>query len=407
MKKIAVVGGGIIGLAIAFKLSQEKFKVTLFEKENTLGKHQSGKNSGVLHCGLHYKPGSLKANLAVSGIRKMKSFCEKNNVDFDICGKVVAASNEREISFLHDLAYRGERNGLKGLKFLNGKELKLREPCLKAQKALLVPEEGIVDYHKVMEKMTEIILANDGEILFNHEVLCISEEESSTTKVICANYEESFDYIISCTGVHSDRTFNILTKEKSPLRIIPFKGEYLRIKPEFQHIVNHLIYPVPDPLYPFLGVHFTRLINGDREVGPNAVLALKREGYGTFDISLTDTLDTITYSGFINFIRNNFSFALNEFKSSLSIKAFVHKAQQLVPDFEEYMVDISKEKPSGIRAQAMDKSGELIMDFKIERRKNQIHILNAPSPGATASLAISEYVLSNYLLNDKNYKWRD
>ena len=407
MREIAVVGGGIIGLAIAYTLSKERFKVSLFEKESEIGSHQSGKNSGVLHCGLHYKPGSLKAHLAVRGIREMVSFCQKNHVDYEICGKVVAATNEKEEKLIEDLAERGKKNGLRDLKFLTKKELNKREPYLKANKALIVPEEGIVDYSSVMNKMAHLILQNGGSIYTQHKVLGSVINRNGRNTVICNNYEGDYDWIISCTGLHSDRNFKQLTKEQSPLKIIPFRGEYLRIKPEFENIVNHLIYPVPDPTYPFLGVHFTRLINKEREVGPNAVLALKREGYNPYSFSIKDSLDTITYPGFIKFLGQNFSFAVNEFKSSLTIGAFVKKAQKLIPDFHENMVDTAEEKASGVRAQAMSRNGELLMDFQVEKRNNQIHILNAPSPGATASLAIAKYILSVYLFEDENYKWKE
>jgi L-2-hydroxyglutarate oxidase len=393
-KKILIIGGGILGLAVSFKLSKFKTnKITLLEKEDKLGKHQSGNNSGVLHCGLYYEPDSLKAKLAVDGIRQMISFCQDNKIEHDVCGKIVVASNIREISLLDSLAKRGELNGLKGLKILTKQQLREREPNVKAEKSLLVPEEGIVDYHKVMNKMSVLIKENGGKFYFGSEIL--KTTEGSDGIIVETNcFKEKFDLIINCTGLQSDLTYKKLTKNKRPLRIIPFRGEYLEIKDEYKNLVNHLIYPVPDPQYPFLGVHFTRMINGGREVGPNAVLALKREGYKNTQISLGDSFDTFTYEGFYKFLYKNFGFAVNEFASSIFKSSFVNKAKKLIPDVEGYML---KDGTAGVRAQAMDKSGNLIMDFKIYKHQNQIHVLNAPSPGATASLSIADYIIENYI----------
>jgi L-2-hydroxyglutarate oxidase len=397
MKEVAIIGGGILGLAIGYELgsSHPNFKVTLFEKENGLGKHQSGNNSGVLHCGLYYQPGTLKAKLAVDGIREMIAFCEKNQINHEVCGKIVVASNDREIGLLNNLADRGAKNGLKGLKFLNPEELKQRESNVRAQKALLVPEEGIVDYMQVMDVMAQNIINTGGEIYTNNKVLGLSASNGKSTLLKTENSEHAFDLVINCSGLFSDRTYSNLTFKKSPIKIVPFRGEYMQIANEYKYLVNHLIYPVPDPKYPFLGVHFTRMINGGREVGPNAVLALKREGYKNTDFSLNDTFDSLTYKGFINFFAKNTSFAMGEFLSSLSIKAFVAKSKKLIPEVEEYM--FVKGGTAGVRAQAISPQGELIMDFNIIKENNQIHVLNAPSPGATASLSIAKYIIQNYI----------
>ena len=394
MKKIGIIGGGILGLSIAHALVlTKKYKVHLFEKENEIGQHQSGNNSGVLHCGLYYEPGSLKANLAVNGIREMISFCKKHKIDHDICGKLVVASNEYEVKSLENLAQRGKLNGLKGLKFLNKSELNKREPNVLAFKSLLVPEEGIVDYRQVMNKLSEIIQECGGMIHLNSKIQKVINQNNSIT-VFSNENEINFDKIINCTGLFSDRTFNLITKKKRPLRIIPFRGEYMKIKSEYNDIINHLIYPVPDSKYPFLGVHFTRMINGDREVGPNAVLAFKREGYKNTDFSISDTLDSVVYKGFFNFLKNNFSFAVGEFSSSIFLSSFVNKAKKLIPDIKPEMLEKGN---AGVRAQAMDPNGDLIMDFRIVNEKNQIHVLNAPSPGATASLSIANHIINNYL----------
>ncbi len=397
MKQVAIIGGGILGLAIGYELGVKhpNFKISLFEKEDRFGKHQSGNNSGVLHCGLYYQPGSLKAKLAVDGIREMISFCKKNNIHHEVCGKIVVATDDREIGFLNNLADRGAKNGLNGLKFLSPDEIKQREPNVRANKALLVPEEGIVDYKQVMEVMAKYILNSGGEIYTNNKVLGLTSSKENSTILKTQQREKAFDLVINCTGLFSDRTYTNLTSKRSPIKIVPFRGEYMHIADEYKCLVNHLIYPVPDPKYPFLGVHFTRMINGGREVGPNAVLALKREGYKNTDFSLKDTFDTLTYKGFLNFVAKNTSFAIGEFVSSLSKSAFIAKSKKLIPDVEDYM--FVKGGTAGVRAQSISPTGELIMDFNIIKENNQIHILNAPSPGATASLSIAKYIIQNYI----------
>lgn len=397
MKKVAIIGGGILGLSIGYKLatSSRHYKVTIFEKESEVGCHQSGRNSGVLHCGLSYEPNSLKAQLAVEGVREMIAFCRRNEVNFEQCGKIVVATNQNEDKILQDIAIRGKTNGLKNLKFLNKNEIHQREPNIVGINALLVPEEGIVDYKGVMLKLVELIKVNNGEVIFNAEITDISFENSKS--IVRNNSEESsFDLVINCAGLHSDRVFKNFSNTNRPIRIVPFRGEYMRFKDEYRDMINHLVYPVPNPKYPFLGVHFTRMINGDREVGPNAVLALKREGYKSTDFSVRDTIDILSYRGLHNFIGKNFNFALGEFSSSISKKSFINKARIMMPDISDVMLNSGT---SGVRAQAMSPKGELLMDFKIEKMANQIHILNAPSPGATASLAIANYIINNFIDN--------
>lgn len=398
MKEVAIIGGGILGLAIGYKLStlQKRFNVTVFEKESGLGKHQSGNNSGVLHCGLHYQPGSLKSKLAVDGIRQMISFCENNHINYDICGKIVVSGNDREDRLLNNLADRGNRNGLQGLKFLNHTELKEREPNVKATKALLVPEEGIVDYAQVISVLSKFILGSGGHIFLNSKVLSVKSNNYKHVILKTEKFEKEYDYLINCSGIYADRTYTSLTSKKSPIKIVPFRGEYMNILERYKHIVNHLVYPVPDPKYPFLGVHFTRTINGRREVGPNAVFAFKREGYRNTDFSLFDTLDSLTYKGFFNFFVKNTSFVFEEFASSISAKTFVNKAKKLIPEIEGYMFEVAG-ATAGVRAQAISPGGELLMDFNIVKEKNQIHVLNAPSPGATASLSIAKHIIDNYM----------
>ena len=395
-KSIAVVGGGIIGLAVAYKLSQKKVKVTVFEKEANEGLHQSGRNSGVLHCGLYYQPGSLKAELSVQGIREMIAFAKEHQIAHDVCGKVVVATTDQEEKALDTLAQRGQKNGLSGLNYLSKTELKKREPFVRAQKALLVPEEGIIDYKEVMRVLIEKIKENNGSVYFQTPVNAINEETDKHVEISTKNGQQIFDYVVVCGGLWSDKTYSNLTKEKSPLKIVPFRGEYLKFKSGFEDRVNHLVYPVPDAQYPFLGVHFTRMIDGSREVGPNAVLALKRDGYKRSSFSLLDTYDSLTYPGLIRFVAKNFRFSINEFKSSLFMKDFIAKAQKMIPDVNASMFERG---PVGVRAQAISPEGELQMDFNVERSGRQIHVLNAPSPGATASLAIASHIINKYLPN--------
>jgi L-2-hydroxyglutarate oxidase len=396
MKSVAVIGGGLIGLATAYKLLEKHpgIKLDVYEKEDRPGRHQSGRNSGVLHCGLYYQPGSLKAKLAVEGIREMTAFCQTHGIEHEICGKVVVASNQQQNETLRGLAKRGEANGLTGLKFLSSTELKEREPMVHATATLLVPEEGIVDYKAVMNKLVALIEEHGGAVHFNSAIWQVSESKQNEVLVTTASGTKSYNWLVSCTGLHSDRTFSKYTSKKGPIRIIPFRGEYLSFKPEFEHMVNHLVYPVPDIKYPFLGVHFTRMISGEREVGPNAVLAFKREGYSNKDFNFKDTVESLTYVGFLNFLRKNFRFAMGEFASSLLTSSFIAKAKIMIPEVEANML---VKGTAGVRAQAMSAEGTLLMDFNIEREGNQIHVLNAPSPGATSSLAIASYILDNYL----------
>lgn len=396
-KKVAIIGGGILGLAIGYKLSLKtsEFDITVFEKESEVGCHQSGKNSGVLHCGLNYKPNSLKAKLAVEGIREMILFCKQNEVNFDQCGKIVVATNNDEDKVLQDIANRGKLNGLKKLKFLNKDEINKREPNIMGLNALLVPEEGIVDYKGVMLKLVNRIKLNGGNVFFNTEINNVVSKNNETI-INYKEQEKTFDLVINCAGLHSDRVFKNLSQTKRPIRIVPFRGEYMSFKDEYKDMVNHLVYPVPNPKFPFLGVHFTRMINGDREVGPNAVLAFKREGYRNTDFSVRDSFDSLSYVGLHNFIKNNFKFALGEFSSSLSKKAFINKAKKMMPEIDSNMLI---KGGAGVRAQALDPKGELLMDFRVEKLGNQIHVLNAPSPGATASLAIANYIINNYITN--------
>ena len=390
---IAIVGGGIVGLAIGYKLqSHRKYNIDLYEKEKQLGLHQSGRNSGVLHCGLAYKPGSMKAKLAVSGIRQMINYCKKHSINHDICGKIVVATSNHDLKLIDDLAERGKMNGLKGLKFLSDDELKQREPFVKSLKTLLVPEEGIVDYKAVMKSMSNNILSSGGNIYLSSKIEKI--KKINNKMYININSSKAYDYIINCTGLQADINYKKFSKEKRKMKIVPFRGEYYKLTEGAKKIVNHLVYPVGNPKFPFLGLHFTRMINGDREVGPNAVLAFKREGYKNSDISIKDMVDYLSYPGFLNFVRKNFLFCINEFSTSILKSSFLKKAQVLIPEITSNDI-ISG--PAGVRAQGIDLKGNLMMDFDVIKTNNQVHILNAQSPAATCSLAIADYIIENYI----------
>ena len=390
---IAIVGGGIVGLALGYKLSKVKGnKIHVYEKEKEVGFHQSGRNSGVLHCGLAYKPGSLKAKLAVSGIKQMVKYCIDYKINHDVCGKIVVASNEDEAKLLENTAQRGNLNGLKGLKYLNNRELKNREPFVSSHKTLLVPEEGIVDYKGVMMSMKENIINSGGNVFLDTKIEKVDENK----KFIYINKNSSISYniIIYTTGLQSDINFKKFTNNKLKAKIVPFRGEYYTLEEHAKKLVNHLVYPVGNPKFPFLGVHFTRMINGDREVGPNAVLAFKREGYKNTDISISEVLDYLSYLGFLKFIGKNFLFSLNEFSTSILKSSFLKKTQKLIPDIVSSDI---KRGPAGVRAQGIDNKGNLMMDFDIKTHKNQIHVINAPSPAATSALSIADYIIKNYI----------
>ena len=390
---IAIVGGGIVGLALGYKLSKVKGnKVHVYEKEKEVGFHQSGRNSGVLHCGLAYKPGSLKAKLAVSGIKQMVKYCVDYKINHDVCGKIVVASNEDEAKLLENTAQRGNLNGLKGLKYLNNRELKDREPFVSSHKTLLVPEEGIVDYKGVMMSMKENIINSGGRVFLDTKIEKVKENKNFI--YINNNSSISYNTIIYTTGLQSDINFKKFTNNKLKAKIVPFRGEYYTLEEHAKKLVNHLVYPVGNPKFPFLGVHFTRMINGDREVGPNAVLAFKREGYKNTDISISEMLDYLSYLGFLKFIGKNFLFSLNEFSTSILKSSFLKKTQKLIPDISSSDI---KSGPAGVRAQGIDHKGNLMMDFDIKIHKNQIHVINAPSPAATSALSIADYIIKNYI----------
>jgi L-2-hydroxyglutarate oxidase LhgO len=387
--KIAVIGGGIVGLATALQLLERfpRHQVLLLEKESGPGRHQSGHNSGVLHCGLYYKPGSKKAVMAVQGLRKMVEFCERHKIPYERCGKIVIATEKEEIPRLNDLLARGKANGLEGLELLGPEQIREYEPHAAGIAGIRVPQEGIVDYPAVTAAMVTEIRARGGEIQFSSKVTGLKNGGGWRIESTSGEYEA--DYLINCAGLYCDR-IGRMAGNRDGTKIVPFRGEYYKLKPERQSLVRNLIYPVPDPKFPFLGVHFTRLIHGGVEAGPNAVLAFAREGYRYSDISLRDSIETATFRGFWKFLARYPSMCWQEFHRSLSKALFCRSLQRLVPDIQ---VDDLSHGGAGVRAQALSPAGELLQDFHLVLQARALHVLNAPSPGATASLAIGDEII--------------
>ena len=388
-KQIVIIGGGIVGLATAHELLRRKpgTAVTVLEKEPRVGQHQSSHNSGVLHAGLYYKPGSQKARLAVSGLRRMVEFCQQHSIAHEICGKLVVAVDEAEVLRLQNLLERGQQNGLEGLQWLKPEQIREIEPHAAGIAALRVPQEGIVDYPRVCAVLQEEIAKAGGRVVTGAKVTRISPENAGW-RIESATGDFAADFLVNCAGLHCDRV-SALAGERREARIVPFRGEYYQLKKERQFLVRNLIYPVPDPKFPFLGVHFTRLIHGGIEAGPNAVLAFAREGYRKTDVNVADLWDALAFSGLWRFLGKHKRMSWEELKRSLSRRLFCQSLQRLVPEIREEDLEPGG---AGVRAQAMSPAGELIQDFHLVRRPNALHVLNAPSPAATASLAIGETI---------------
>ncbi|PYK60695.1 MAG: L-2-hydroxyglutarate oxidase [Verrucomicrobia bacterium] len=388
-QRIVIVGGGIVGLATALKLGRRlpRARITVLEKESQPGQHQSSHNSGVLHCGLYYQPGSTKARLAVSGIQEMIAFCREHNIPHEVCGKLVVAVEESELPRLNALQERGRQNGLQGLKLLKREQMREIEPHVGGVAALHVPQEGIADYPKVCAVLATKVSEQGGRIVTRAKAIALRPASGGWTVETTAGDFEA-DFLVNCAGLHCDRVSE-LAGEKREVRIVPFRGEYYQIKPDRQFLVRNLIYPVPDPQFPFLGVHFTRLIRGGIEAGPNAVLALSREGYRKTDVNLGDLYDALSFSGLRRFLSQHKRMCWEELKRSFSRRLFCESLQRLVPEIREGDLERGG---AGVRAQAMSPDGALIQDFHFVRRRNALHVLNAPSPAATASLAIGEEI---------------
>jgi len=380
-----VVGGGIVGLATALQLqrSRPSLRILVIEKEDALANHQTGNNSGVIHSGLYYKPGSLKALNCIRGYNLLVDFCRTENIPFELCGKIVVATEEHERPLLNNLYERGVQNGLTGMKRLRQEELKAYEPHVAGLEGIFVPQTGIVDYKVVAEKYGELLRKNGATINLNECVVSIKDKVVTTDK---ATY--SAKLIINCAGLYSDKVA-AMTVPGLNVRIIPFRGEYYKLKAEKEYLVKNLIYPVPDPNFPFLGVHFTRMAKGGVEAGPNAVLAFRREGYKKSDIHLGELVESLAWPGFQKVAKKYWRTGFGEMYRSFSKAAFTRALQKLIPEIQS---DDLVEGGAGVRAQACDRNGGLVDDFMILESEGAINVCNAPSPAATSSLAIGETV---------------
>ena len=386
---LAIVGGGIVGLAAAWQATMRfpRLKVIVLEKEATVGAHQSGHNSGVLHSGIYYKPGSLKAINCRAGKRALELFCAEQGVPYEICGKVIVAVNETELPRLEMIYQRGGQNGV-ACEMIGPERLRELEPFAPGVRAIHVPETGIVNYRRICEKLVELIQRRDGEVWTQARVTRLIREER-LIQIETDTGPLTADYVVTCAGLQSDRAARLAGRQCKD-QIVPFRGEYYEMKPEAQHFCRNLIYPTPDPSFPFLGVHFTRMIEGGVECGPNAVLALAREGYRKTDLNLADLAETLTYGGFLRLARKHWRMGLGEMWRSFSKAAFVRALQRLMPALRaEHLVPAR----AGVRAQAVSPAGELVDDFVIVAEGRVVNVLNAPSPAATSSLNIGRMVV--------------
>jgi (S)-2-hydroxyglutarate dehydrogenase len=384
--RIVIAGGGILGLSTAYRLMERlpDCSITLLEKEDGLATHQTGHNSGVLHTGIYYRPGSLKATNCREGKRQMQAFCDMHDIPYDICGKVVVATREEQLPMLQTILERGQANGAV-CRMIDRDELQAYEPEAAGIRAIHVPEAGIVNYRQICLKLGELLTEQGVEVHLGEAVTGL-ETRGSEQIVHSAKQTYTADTFINCTGLHCDRLARLGGYEPEA-RIVPFRGEYFMLKPEARHLCKNLIYPVPDLKFPFLGVHFTRMINGDVECGPNAVLAFAREGYRKTDVNWKDLCETFGYKGARRLFRKHFRMGLGEIHRSISKRAFVKALQHLVPAIqEEHLIPAE----AGIRAQAVAPDGRLVDDFLITRRPGQLHVLNAPSPAATSALNIGK-----------------
>lgn len=384
----AIIGGGIVGTVTAMALQETGIRnVIVLEADSKLAAHQTGNNSGVIHSGLYYKPGSLKAKNCVEGRELMYQFCEQHKIKYERCGKLVVAIRQEEIPQLQMLEERGKANGLTGIKRLTSEQLKEYEPHVNGLAGLFIPETGIVDYNQVTEAYAKIIMENGGEVKTNHKFLAlVKENDILIIATIAGEFRTKF--LVNCAGLYSDKVAKICGVNPG-LQIIPFRGEYYKLKKEKEHLVKNLIYPVPDTRFPFLGVHFTRMIKGGVEAGPNALLAFKREGYSHKDFSGADILEMAAYSGFWKMAAKYYKMGMGEFYRSLNKNAFVKALQKLIPEIEH---DDLTQGGAGVRAQAVDPNGKLVDDFRIVEAEKMIHVLNAPSPAATASISIGRAI---------------
>ena len=390
---VVIAGGGIVGLATAYQITNKypHMKVTVLEKESTVGVHQTGSNSGVIHSGIYYKPGSLKALNCREGRSMMEAFCKDEGIAYDICGKVIVAVNEPEVERLMNIYKRGQKNGVR-CEVIERERLCEIEPHTAGIKAIWVPDAGIVSYRDVALRLASKLEERGGEVVNDAFVRGI---ERSNDEVVVETKVGEFrgDYMINCTGLFCDRVAK-KTGERPDSKVVPFRGEYYDLKPESYHLCNNLIYPVPDPQFPFLGVHFTRMIDGRMECGPNAVLAFAREGYRKRDINLRDLAEALSYKGFRRMAAKHWKMGMGEMWRSFSKKAFVKALQRLVPSVTED--DLIRGR-AGVRAQLLGRDGALIDDFIILSSQRVINVCNAPSPAATSSLKIGKTIVEHLI----------
>ena len=412
---IAIIGAGIVGLATAYKIvkAQPNLRICVIEKEYDLGLHQTSTNSGVIHSGIYYKPRSLKAINCKKGYDELLIFTKQHGIPHNICGKVIVATNQSELPSLDNILKRGEANGLTGIRLISAEECREIEPHVRCEKAIWVPQTGIIDFPAMARKYAEIIQNEGNTLLFNHKVTNIIEKNDCIVIETIPHLQKSHlrnleskapsfqenvgaieaKLVINCAGLYADKIAK-LTQPEIKVQVLPFRGEYFELKKEKEYLVNNLIYPVPNPNFPFLGVHFTRMIHGGIEAGPNAVFAFKREGYKRTDVDFTELWETLRFSGFRKIAAKYWREGLDELHRSYSKRAFVKTLQKLIPDIQSAYITVGG---AGVRAQACDAQGNLIDDFMILETKSVINVWNAPSPAATASLAIGEAVAQKAL----------
>lgn len=389
IEDVIIAGAGIVGLATAYALLKKKpeAKILIIEKENQIAKHQTGHNSGVIHSGIYYKPGSLKAQNCMTGYHMLLAFCDAHHIPYELCGKIIVATQQEELERLDTLHERGIANGLSNLKYINEAEIKELEPYSAGIKALHVPQTGIVDYKEVSRVLSEEIQRMGGRIVFEEKVNAIIDHQDDVSIRTSKNNYKAKQFI-NCAGLYSDKIAKLQIPDLK-VRIIPFRGEYYELIDSKKHMVKNLIYPVPDPAFPFLGVHFTRRVDGLIEAGPNAVFATKREGYSKTDFSLSEVWNSLSWPGFRKVAAKYWKTGFGEIYRSFSKKAFTKALQKLMPSITS--ADL-KPSGAGVRAQACEINGKLLDDFCIEQKGVCIHVLNAPSPAATSSLAIGEKI---------------
>ncbi|XOV78436.1 MAG: L-2-hydroxyglutarate oxidase [Aestuariibacter sp.] len=385
---ITIIGAGIVGAAVAYQLQKRwpQKKIVILEKESAPAQHQTGRNSGVIHAGVYYAPGSLKAKYCRQGLADTYEFCRKYQIAHQQTGKLLVATNEVEAQRMEQLYARCQQNQLQPL-LLSGAELKSLEPNISGVGAIFVEQTGIADYRGITECLLQQVQANGGTVYFQQQVRDV-EERSNDIQVVTQNKTVHSELLINCGGLHSDRIIRMLCSELD-FAIVPFKGEYYLLPPKYNDVVKHLIYPIPDPDLPFLGVHLTRMVDGSVTVGPNAVLAFGREAYNKSSFDWQDTLEMMRFSGFRKVLKNNFKSGLQEFKNSLFKPGYLKLVQKYCPQIE--LQDLLP-YPSGIRAQAVSKDGELIHDFKFVETNRSLHVGNAPSPAATSAMPIARAI---------------